>query len=76
MDTYLVSAPLLQFNAALLDFYVSVAAPEVQPVLAAVRTGASPKAIIASLDMSPLEIEEVLKDLVRKHVIVFDGEEK
>jgi DNA-binding response OmpR family regulator len=74
MDTHLVSAPSLKFNAHLLDFYAQVAPESAQPIIAGVRAGRSPREIIGSLDMSPLEIEDVLKDLARKHVIVFDGE--
>ena len=74
MDTHLVSAPNLKFNPQLLDFYAQVAPDSAQAVIAGVRTGSSPREIIAALDMSPLEIEDILKDLARKHVIVFDGE--
>jgi hypothetical protein len=74
MDTHLVSAPMLKFNPQLLDFYTQVAPDSAQAVLAGVRQGRSPKEIIAALDMSPLEIEDILKDLARKHVIMFDGE--
>ena len=74
MDTHLVGAPNLKFNPQLLDFYAQFAPDAAQSVLAGVRLGRSPKEIIAALDMSPLEIEDILKDLARKHVIVFDGE--
>ncbi len=74
MDTHLVSARQLLFDPGLLDFYASVAPGQSQPVIDAVRLGKSPKEILSSLDMSPLEIEEVLKDLVRKRVVKLGGE--
>lgn len=74
MDTHLVSAPSLRFNPQLLDFYAQVAPDSAQSVIAGVRAGRSPREIIAVLEQSPLEIEDILKDLARKHVIMFDGE--
>jgi hypothetical protein len=41
-------------------------------VLQAVRAGLQPRDIMASVDLPPTEIEETLRDLVRKKIINFD----
>lgn len=72
IETQLVTAPSLRIDPQLLDFYMTVAPERVMPILQAVKQRLSPRDIIASLDISPLEIEEVLKDLVRKRIVLFE----
>ncbi len=73
VDTNLVSATAVWVDERVLEFYSQLAPSRLTPVLDAIRARKLPRDIVASIDMPPTEIEEVLRDLVRKRILGFDA---
>jgi hypothetical protein len=71
LDTNLVTASNLKIDEAMLGFYANVAPSRLQPILQALMSKMSPRDIIATVDLPPTEIEDALRDLVRKRIIMF-----
>jgi len=64
--------PLLFDRQDLLAFYRSTSPDAAKPILDALTSGKTPLGVLASSDASPLLIEAVVKDLLRKRVARFD----
>ena len=72
VDTNLVTAGALKIDAAALDFFSQLAPSRLEPLIQLLRQNKLPREILATLELPPTEIEEILRDLVRKHIIQFD----
>jgi CheY-like chemotaxis protein len=73
VDTNLVTAQAIRLDMRVLDFYIQLVPQRILPILQAVRAGKPPKEIMATIDLPPTEIEDVLRDLVRKKIFNFDA---
>jgi DNA-binding response OmpR family regulator len=65
--------PLVFERADLLSFYRSTTPEPARPIVDALLAGSTPRSVLAVSDASPLLIEAVVKDLLRKGVARFDA---
>jgi DNA-binding response OmpR family regulator len=61
----------LSFNAASTRFYRMVCPEPVRPLIESLEAGRSPREVMADSGASPLLVEWLVKDLLRKHIASF-----
>ncbi len=63
---------LMCTNTRLRDFFLANCGEMVRPIATALFAGQTPREVLAKSDASPLLIEAVVKDLLRKGIARFD----
>jgi len=66
-----LSAGVLGLDATMLGFYQKHGPPEGKQIAAEIVQGVSPRDILSRTDRSRAHVEEIIRDLVRRRVVVF-----
>lgn len=69
LDKLLTRATRVEVDEQLFQLYEQLGPPGCREIAALVRQGLTPKEVIAKSDRSPTEIEETVRDLVRRRVL-------
>ncbi|HEY3449332.1 MAG TPA: response regulator [Myxococcales bacterium] len=69
LDRLLTRATRVEVDEQLYLLYEQLGPPEARPIAALIRAGKTPKEVIAQGQQSPMEIEQVVRDLVRRRVL-------
>jgi len=69
LDRLLTRATRVEVDEHLYQLYEQLGSPESRPIAALIRQGKTPKDILAQTDLSPTDIEQVVRDLVRRRVL-------
>lgn len=69
LDKLLTRATRVEVDEQLYQLYEQLGPPGCREIAALVRQGLTPKEVIAKSDRSPTEIEETVRDLVRRRVL-------
>lgn len=69
LDRLLTRATRVEVDEQLYLLYEQLGPPESRPIAALIRGGKTPKEVIAGAEQSPMEVEQVVRDLVRRRVL-------
>ena len=69
LDRLLTSAKKVEVDEQLYQLYEQLGPPSSRDIAALVRQGLTPREVIARADRSPTDVEETVRDLVRRRVL-------
>lgn len=69
LDRLLTNAEAVEVDDGLFQIYEQLGPPSSLEIARMVRQGMTPREVIANSEMSPMDIEETMRDLVRRRVI-------
>lgn len=69
LDRLLIRATRIEVDDQLYQLYEQLGPPESRPIAALIKAGMTPKEAIARSEFSPTEVEQVVRDLVRRRVL-------
>ncbi len=69
LDKLLTSADKIEVDESLFQIYEQLGPPSSREIARLVRQGMTPREVIATSDRSPMDIEETMRDLVRRRVV-------
>jgi DNA-binding response OmpR family regulator len=73
LDRLLVGAKRVEIDEQLYQLYEQLGPPSCRDIAAMVREGLTPKEVMARSDRSPTEIEDTVRDLVRRRVLLLSA---
>ena len=69
LDRLLTRATRVEVDEQLYLLYEQLGPPEARPIAELIRQGKTPKQVIAKGEQNPMEVEQVVRDLVRRRVL-------
>ncbi|MFN7133648.1 MAG: response regulator transcription factor, partial [Myxococcales bacterium] len=69
LDRLLTTAGKVEVDESLFQIYEQLGPPSSRGIARMVRQGLTPRQVIAQSDASPMDVEETMKDLVRRRVV-------
>ncbi len=69
LDRLLTRATRVEVDEQLYTLYEQLGPPEARPIASMIRSGKTPKEVMAEGQQSPMDIEQVVRDLVRRRVL-------